>query len=73
MEDDVDRYNQTALEVVRDFGYAVNDLFTLVEQQGRERLLLDDGVHFIREGYEILGSRVAEVIRGYLGNFATNT
>ena len=66
LEEDVDLYNRAALGVVRDFGLLVNDLFILVERHGRKALLLDDGVHFTAEGYEILGKQVASVIRANL-------
>ena len=48
------------------FGMVVNDLFALVHERGREKLLLSDGVHFASEGYEILGQQVVAVIRANL-------
>jgi lysophospholipase L1-like esterase len=66
LEKDVELYNRRALEVVRAYGFPVNDLFTLVNERGRNKLLRSDGVHFEEEGCEILGMQVAEVIRGLL-------
>jgi lysophospholipase L1-like esterase len=35
-------------------------------EAGRDRLLLDDGVHFTPKGYELLGKAVAKAIRTQL-------
>jgi lysophospholipase L1-like esterase len=65
-EADVAAYNQAAQEVCRKLGVPVNDLYSLVMEAGRDRLLLDDGVHFTPKGYELLGKAVAKAIRTQL-------
>lgn len=63
LEEDVRAYNAAALEVVTRHGAAVNDLYALVMREGRDRLLLQDGVHFSPEGYALLGEAVGEAVR----------
>jgi lysophospholipase L1-like esterase len=65
-ESDVVAYNEAALEVCRKLDVPVNDLHSLVMKAGRDRLLLDDGVHFTPEGYALLGKAVATAIRKLL-------
>jgi len=67
-EEDVVAYNAAALDICRDLGVAVNDLFSLVDLAGRDDLLLPDGVHFKPEGYALLGGAVAECVRSVLAN-----
>lgn len=62
MEADVDRYNETALKVVREMDIPVNDLFSFVMAKGRDEMLRPDGVHFRPEAYEEIGKEVASVI-----------
>jgi len=64
-EPDVEAYNTVASAVVRGLdgpAVPVNDLYGLVMREGRDRLLLPDGVHFTQEGYAILGRQVADAI-----------
>ncbi len=63
-EKDVDSYNRVALAIASECDLRVNDLFALVASTGRDSLLQTDGVHFIDEGYTLLGEEVARVIRG---------
>ncbi|HNQ34764.1 MAG TPA: GDSL-type esterase/lipase family protein [bacterium] len=65
-EADLEHYNATALEACREFGLEVDDLFGLIERAGKSAYLLDDGVHFKPEGYQLLGREVARVIRAAL-------
>ncbi len=65
-ETDVETYNAVACRVAAELGVAVNDLWTVVEQAGRERMLGPDGVHFTPEGYRRLGEAVAAFLRRYL-------
>ena len=60
-------YNEASLEVVTGKGLPVDDLCSVVEAAGAETLLTPDGVHYVPEGYDILGKTVADCIRPYLG------
>ena len=59
----VTSYNETAKKVADSLQVPVNDLYTLVMDAGRDRLLGRDGVHFTEEGYELLGSAVADFLK----------
>ena len=59
----VTSYNDAALEVADSLHVPVNDLYSLVMDAGRDRLLGPDGVHFAEEGYELLGNAVADVLK----------
>ena len=63
----VESYNAAALEVVREAGLAVNDLYSFVNESGPESMITPDGVHFTEPGYAALGARVAGVIVDTLG------
>ena len=63
-EADVELYNRVARRVARELGVRVDDLFAVVMEAGRDRLLGPDGVHFTPEGYQRLGQAVAAAIRG---------
>jgi lysophospholipase L1-like esterase/dienelactone hydrolase len=65
-EEDVRRYNEAALAVMRPAGVPVNDLHGLVEQAGAETLLGADGTHYTPAGYERLADAVADCIRRQL-------
>jgi dienelactone hydrolase/lysophospholipase L1-like esterase len=62
-EADVVRYNQVAVGVMRSLQVPINDLHWLVEQQGTEAIMLNDGTHFTVEGYEKLAAAVADSVR----------
>ena len=59
---DVEAYNAAATEAVTAAGIEVDDLYALVEETGREKLITPDGVHFTEDGYRALGAKVAEAI-----------
>jgi lysophospholipase L1-like esterase len=59
---DVEAYNAAATEAVTAAGIEVDDLYALVEEAGREKLITPDGVHFTEDGYRALGAKVAEAI-----------
>lgn len=61
--EDVIAYNAAAREIVDAAGIAINDLFALVEAEGREQLVCPDGTHFTDAGYALLGHAVAQSIR----------
>ncbi len=65
-EADVAAYNAAAKEVAGELGVAVDDLFAIVTEAGRDELLMDDGVHFEAPGCELLGRAVAACVREVL-------
>jgi lysophospholipase L1-like esterase len=65
-EADVDAYNAASMEIARELGIVVNDLFSVVMSAGRDDLLIEDGVHFTPEGGELLGEHVADCLKRLL-------
>ena len=65
-EADVDAYNQAAIAVAEELDVPVDDLYSVVVEAGRDRILRPDGVHFNDEGSAILGKAVAAAIRPHL-------
>ena len=68
LEADVEAYNAAARAVAVDLGVPIDDLFAVVEQEGKTRLLTQDGVHFTEEGSQLLGRAVAECVWGHLSD-----
>jgi len=68
LEADVEAYNAEACAVAMDLGGPSDDLFAVVEREGKARLLTQDGVHFTEEGSQLLGRAVAECIWGRLAD-----
>ena len=65
-EADVERCNRIAARVAGELGVAVDDLYGVVMQAGRDDLLREDGVHFTERGYVLLGRAVADCVRAQL-------
>lgn len=65
-EADVEAYNKITSGIARELGIPIDDLFSVITEGGRDRLLRDDGVHFSEEGSELLGKAVADCIRATL-------
>lgn len=63
LETDVVEYNAAASEVAGRYGVRVIDLHRLTHESGKERYMARNGLHFIPEGYVLLGSAVAQAIR----------
>jgi lysophospholipase L1-like esterase len=63
---DVLAYNRQAAQVAAAVGVAVNDLYAVVTNAGRDGHLAKDGVHFTPSGYALLGRAVAGAIRSVL-------
>src|SRR5262245_34810205 len=61
-EADVERYNAKAVEVMRAAGVPVNSPHWIVEKNGTERLLDQDGTHYTPAGYERLAKAVADSV-----------
>ena len=68
LEADVDAYNAAARAVAEDLGVPIDDLFDVVEREGKAQLLTQDGVHFTEEGSQLLGRVVAECVWGHLSD-----
>ena len=68
LEADVEAYNAAARAVAVDLGVPIDDLFAVVEREGKARLLTQDGVHFTEEGSQLLGRVVAECVWGHLSD-----
>ena len=68
LEADVEAYNAAARAVAVDLGVPIDDLFAVVEREGKARLLTQDGVHFTAEGSQLLGRVVAECVWGHLAD-----
>jgi lysophospholipase L1-like esterase len=65
-EADVIAYNAVATGIAAELGVAIDDLYSVVTDAGRDALLTDDGVHFEASGSELLGKAAAACIRGAL-------
>ena len=63
INEDVLLYNRAAVEVAKEYGVAIDDLYSLVINTGMDRMHDSDGVHFLPEGSAILGKQVAAAIR----------
>ena len=68
LEADVEAYNAAARAVAEDLGVPIDDLFAVVEREGKAQLLTQDGVHFTAEGSQLLGRVVAECVWGHLSD-----
>ena len=64
--EDVARYNQIALRVMRENDVAIDDLFSLALPQ-LNRIQRPANVHFTEDGYKLLAAEVARQIRLALG------
>jgi lysophospholipase L1-like esterase len=56
------RYNTAAISELRQAGVVVHDLYTVIDRGGSEKLLDEDGTHYVAEGNERLAEAVAECI-----------
>ncbi len=65
-EADVLQYNSTATTIAKKFQLEISDLYTTVMQAGRDRLLRNDGVHFLPIGNEVLSKTVLEALEEHL-------
>ncbi len=63
--DDVQRYNQIAIEIMEEHGVAVNDLYSFALPK-LKKIQRPVNVHFTKEGSELLGRQVVEQLRRVL-------
>lgn len=68
LEADVEAYNAAARAAAVSLGVPIDDLFAVVQREGKARLLTQDGVHFTAAGSQLLGRVVAECIWGHLAD-----
>jgi lysophospholipase L1-like esterase len=61
-ESDVIMYNEIAVSIASKYRIQINDLFYLVESNGKDSLLAQDGVHFTKYGYNLLAGQVTSSI-----------
>jgi lysophospholipase L1-like esterase len=61
-EADVQKYNIAAVAIMKQAGVPINDLHTLVEDGGKDTLMLGDGTHYTEQGYEIMATAVTKSI-----------
>ena len=66
INDDVLAYNNAARQVAAELGLLLNDLYQVAVDNGTERMLGPDGVHFTDVGYTVLGKAVAAAISAVL-------
>jgi lysophospholipase L1-like esterase len=66
LESRIVEYNDAAVKVAESFGASIDDLFKVVMDAGRDKILSPDGVHYSEKGFELLGKAVAESIRAQL-------
>ncbi len=62
-ETDVLEYNAAAVEIADRYDVPVVDLHRVTIENGMERYMARNGLHFTPEGYELLGQAVANVIK----------
>jgi lysophospholipase L1-like esterase len=59
---DVQKYNAAAVAIMKASGVPLDDLHDIVEDGGKDKLMLGDGTHYTPQGYELLASAVTESI-----------
>jgi hypothetical protein len=65
-ENDVKRYNDVALRLMRKNGVVVHDLHGLVKHVGASKLLAGDGTHYTKEGRQRQAEAVADCVLRHL-------
>ncbi|MGE3803833.1 MAG: SGNH/GDSL hydrolase family protein [Gemmataceae bacterium] len=61
-DEDVQAFNAAAKKVCAELKIPIDDLYT-VAKPDKDKILVKDGVHFTKEGYQQLGAAVAEQIK----------
>ena len=59
---DLKAYNRVAEDLARQYGFAINDLYSLMFEQDLTDVMLCDGLHFNEFGSKMIGEAVAEAI-----------
>jgi lysophospholipase L1-like esterase len=60
------QFNDAARAVLADYDIALNDLYQVIIDAGKDEMVRDDGVHFTDEGSVVLGRAVADAIKAVL-------
>lgn len=61
-EHDLLRYNETSVKLAVQFGFHINDLYSLVSSVEFTQLLLEDGLHFTERGNKLIGKLISKSI-----------
>jgi lysophospholipase L1-like esterase len=64
--EDIDTYNQKALQIMKDANIAINDLNHIIQTNNPSECILEDGVHMTEKGNSLLASAVTEKLKEYL-------
>jgi lysophospholipase L1-like esterase len=64
-EDLHSQYNKIALKVMEEEGIPVNDIGSVIINEGIEKCMVEDGVHMNDHGYKLLANTVADFLRQY--------
>lgn len=64
--EDVIKYNEAALAIMKETNVPVNDLYDVITRYGKERAIKEDGVHMTRAGNRALAAAVTVALRGFL-------
>lgn len=64
---DIQSYNQAAADLAAQYGFVLNDLYSLMFTQDLTALMLCDGLHFNEFGSEMLAKQVAAAISQHAG------
>ncbi|NMC06886.1 MAG: hypothetical protein GYA24_16830, partial [Candidatus Lokiarchaeota archaeon] len=64
--EDVIKYNEAALAIMKETNVPVNDLYDVITRYGKERAIKEDGVHMTRAGNRALATAVTVALRGFL-------
>ncbi len=62
LEADVKRYNEVALKVMKEKGVEIDDLHTVVNKAGIDKVQRTDGTHYTDEGSKVLAENVARSV-----------
>lgn len=65
--DEIEKYNAAATELMKRLNVEINDLYSLVKNEVPADFYIDQ-CHFNESGYQILGQRVSGIIRANLQN-----
>lgn len=66
-EADVERYNRVATSVSQRMNITINDLWSVIENSGKAKCLLPDGVHMNPRGNDLLAEAVVVSVRTEAG------
>lgn len=63
--EDIERYNNAALEVLKDKVDEINDLRALIESD-MDKYICEDGLHLSKDGISAAGKQVVSILEKYL-------